>query len=877
MPPVLPLLVLLSAASGLGSYVWPNHLYEELEHLLVDQEGFNRGGYFKRAITPCTHYVNGDQTLGRMSAAQWLRTAFHDYATANIHDGTGGVDASIGWETDRPENVGSAFNDSMSFFAPFVNKHVSMADMIALSVVTSVGVCSSPNIHIPFRGGRIDASEGGTFGVPEPETDIDTTLAQFAQTGFNQKDAIGLTACGHTLGNVHHGGFPQVVGPEAVMPNNTGGGVHFDSTVDIFDVFVASEYLDGVGQRGGMSQHSPAVSVRSLTIHGFKLEGPLVTTANVTVRSDLRIYMSDNNATMKDLSTSQEYFVAQCVSLFTRMLETVPSRTTLSDVISPLEVKPINVTLALMDDIHGARLLFSGFIRLLSTNFTENAKVSLSWIARDGHSAAAYVAAAKYVPTQGSGMFGDTYFHAFNISIDPSKGISAFKVVIREIDGQGSTTFDNNGRGYGIQDRAFVMNNESTVDGEGLVKITAVVLTESSALAVSNVSAVLSYPTPQIGTMSPKISSQSSILQLDNSSQILAKSGYVKYTGLIQLPLDSFSKYQLSVDLTVLFGEGVEDNEVVKDTFKRLKIQRSEEIDALVAGSLTERASSWTPGDSAILLTCSLLPGEMFVFLEHCQNWKTVLHTYGNSGFQPDLETVTKALPPPSFLIGLEEYNVWFEATLQTTASSTTSVHMQIAVKGEDISRSQQERWQSVVKEKVGEIRESELYMRRYPMYELLSLHLLPMLHEEANSSPKTQTLEDVSLDQSLSSKRSSSGTVYHALFTSHHLVSPTKRRNLQQWSSSLSISGFAKVGHPGVIYAEGTQEDVQEFIDNVKAMQWLALRLRFMERIPDEGAGYGYSKRQWTEFQKVGEVVGEMGRIGRESFVVEMGIGSRG
>lgn len=135
----------LLTSPGYSTYVWPNHLYDELEHLLVDQEGFNNGADFKRAITPCTYYVNGNQTLGRMTAAQWLRTAFResdapfraacaaankckcadDFATADVAAGTGGMDASIGWETDRPENVGSAFNDSLSFFAPFVNQHVS--------------------------------------------------------------------------------------------------------------------------------------------------------------------------------------------------------------------------------------------------------------------------------------------------------------------------------------------------------------------------------------------------------------------------------------------------------------------------------------------------------------------------------------------------------------------------------------------------------------------------------------------------------------------------------------------------------------------------------------------------------------------------------
>jgi hypothetical protein len=47
-----------------------------------------------------------------------------------------------------------------------------------------------PSISIPLRGGRVDATEGGLFGVPEPETELDTTLNQFAQAGFSQSDAI---------------------------------------------------------------------------------------------------------------------------------------------------------------------------------------------------------------------------------------------------------------------------------------------------------------------------------------------------------------------------------------------------------------------------------------------------------------------------------------------------------------------------------------------------------------------------------------------------------------------------------------------------------------------------------------------------------------
>jgi hypothetical protein len=59
------------------TYVWPNHVMDELEHLLVDGGGFNEGGV-KAAITPCTNYVQGNQLLGRETAAQWQRVAFRE-------------------------------------------------------------------------------------------------------------------------------------------------------------------------------------------------------------------------------------------------------------------------------------------------------------------------------------------------------------------------------------------------------------------------------------------------------------------------------------------------------------------------------------------------------------------------------------------------------------------------------------------------------------------------------------------------------------------------------------------------------------------------------------------------------------------------------
>lgn len=58
----------------------------ELEHLYLDNGGPNS---IKSTITPCTNYVDSstglnNNTLGRQSSAQWIRTAFRK-ATLPYH------------------------------------------------------------------------------------------------------------------------------------------------------------------------------------------------------------------------------------------------------------------------------------------------------------------------------------------------------------------------------------------------------------------------------------------------------------------------------------------------------------------------------------------------------------------------------------------------------------------------------------------------------------------------------------------------------------------------------------------------------------------------------------------------------------------------
>lgn len=80
---------------------------------------------------------------------------------------------------------------------------LTVADLIAMGTVMSMGLCGGHKV--PYRPGRVDALEADpTTGVPAPETSLEETLLFFNRAGLNRSDAIGLTACGHTMGSVHH-------------------------------------------------------------------------------------------------------------------------------------------------------------------------------------------------------------------------------------------------------------------------------------------------------------------------------------------------------------------------------------------------------------------------------------------------------------------------------------------------------------------------------------------------------------------------------------------------------------------------------------------------------------------------------------------------
>ncbi|KAF8175929.1 heme peroxidase [Mycena galopus ATCC 62051] len=380
---------MLTSLATATAYIWPAPQLDALESARFDQTGLNSAGVVGGFLQPCNSFIFGGPNTGRSNANDWIRTAYHDMATYNSTDGTGGLDASIRFaeEQARPENVGDGFSNTMLIINFEVNRYVSISDTIALMALFAVENCGGP--EIAFRGGRVDAAVANAPGVPQPQDTLESHIASFARQGFTPTEMIGLVACGHTFGGVQHEFFPDIVNP-LNDSTSTEDVAEFDSTHVTFDNNVATEYIAGTTQN------------------------PLVVGFNETTNSDKRIFGSDGNATMLSFANSAELYASTCADLFARMLDTVPSGVNLTEVITPLPVKPSSVELIL----DGDTLQLSGFVRFWNTSQDPSRTVVLLW---DHHVGGGGNATLPFFGTSSStaGKYNATWY-SFNATADLS-------------------------------------------------------------------------------------------------------------------------------------------------------------------------------------------------------------------------------------------------------------------------------------------------------------------------------------------------------------------------------------------------------------------------------------------------------------------------
>ena len=110
------------------------------------------------------------------------------------------------------------------------------------------------------------------------------------------------------------------------------------------------------------------------------------------------------------------------------------------------------------------------------------------------------------------------------------------------------------------------------------------------------------------------------------------------------------------------------------------------------------------------ILNCSLISGESLSFISPDTEtfaWQDLLNAYTENGAIPrtDLQT------PAHFAVHIQDAPVWFEVELPLDYSSSGDskrVSPTVLVRGEEISRSEHERWQAIVKERLVEALDSE-------------------------------------------------------------------------------------------------------------------------------------------------------------------------
>ncbi|KAI1352516.1 heme peroxidase [Xylaria sp. FL0043] len=457
---ILSVMLLLSSLAK-ADPTWPSQI-DELEEIMYQVQGY-RSRQFGGTVIPCSSEASGP---GRHNAAEWLRAAFHDMATTTIAGGPrqGGMDGSLQYEITSSDNIGPAFNTTLSFMADYYTSKSGVADLLALGVYYAVRSCGGP--VVPIAAGRVDAKQAGPIGVPLPQNSAFTFGQQFTRMGFSQTEMIQVVACGHTIGGVHETEFPEIV----PVGSTTDGEGPMDSTEAKFDNRVVTEYVSG-------NTTNPMVV------------GPSI---KATRNSDFKVFNSDGNVTIATL-TDPETFTSVCATVLRKMIEVVPDGVVLTDPIQPYAVKPVEMQLTL--ESGASTMQLSGLIRVRTTDFGSDTaeSVSLTYKDRSGGDDCGALGCTSTAQLLGATQgFDDTFvWFPINVKIPTSSGISSFTLTVNMASGA-SVAYNNNGNSYPMQDDIIMQKPQSCLL-EGNLKVVAAVRND---LGSQPVNLELSYKTP---------------------------------------------------------------------------------------------------------------------------------------------------------------------------------------------------------------------------------------------------------------------------------------------------------------------------------------------------------------------------------------------
>ncbi|XP_061341024.1 putative L-ascorbate peroxidase 6 isoform X3 [Gastrolobium bilobum] len=139
------------------------------------------------------------KVLSKGKAAGVLRLVFHDAGTFEIDDNTGGMNGSIVYELERPENAGLIKSVKKAKTQIDAIQPVSWADVIAVAGAEAVEVCGGPPIQVSL--GRLDSQRPDPEGrLPEESLSASDLKKCFQRKSFSTQELVALSGA-HTLGS----------------------------------------------------------------------------------------------------------------------------------------------------------------------------------------------------------------------------------------------------------------------------------------------------------------------------------------------------------------------------------------------------------------------------------------------------------------------------------------------------------------------------------------------------------------------------------------------------------------------------------------------------------------------------------------------------
>ena len=110
--------------------------------------------------------------------------------------------------------------------------------------------------------------------------------------------------------------------------------------------------------------------------------------------------------------------------------------------------------------------------------------------------------------------------------------------------------------------------------------------------------------------------------------------------------------------------------------------------------------------------------------------------------------------------------------------------------------------------------------------------------------------------------------TMGRRLIYSHHIISKKKRADMKHLASELRLTGYVKIGWPGLIIIEGNEDQCQQFYDSIRrwAWQYLVVRGEMQEEVASDCMDRWKCFDQFLEVDDMSIVAEHCRKVGLEA-----------